>query len=507
MRVGIYARISTGEQQSLSMQVHQLTEYARLRSWTVVLVAEEIASGGLSNRPQQAAVIQAAKQRRIDGILVWKLDRWSRDLGALITSIHDLLEFGVAFISFTETVDFSTIQGRAMAGMLGVFASFEREILKERVKAGLAEARRKGKHLGRPKSMKQHTVDEVKELSGQGLSHLEISKRSGIPRTTVQRILGPSPRKRGYQVPIKSEQHFEGALHFISGFKGLLCTPLKRLALVLQVEASRTKAQKNLPAVTKERVYIGEITTDKPKERWEIEAEEWWAHHWSEEGIREQFPGRNQRLYYNEFGECEEYRKISKYLIEKAKILKRGWTEGTIRKILGSPSFVVYHKYYLPWHFWYKSDVEHEESSSQFATSITRSKAAQQNKLKGDKTKLEKFTLHLKTLRVPIPNLQQAALLKEACDQENKRRPRYKNYSGEWEFEDEEINVNSDKDILYRAADRLLHKKLSQFTKRTLKKFDVAGSSIAKADLYKIIDSAIQQKLISYKIFAHELPT
>ena len=306
MRVGIYARVSTGDQQSIPMQVSQLTEYARLRNWTVTMTCEEVASGALSHRPQQAALIKAAQKREIDAIVVWRLDRWSRDLGNLITSINELLAFGVAFISFTETLDFSTPQGRAMAGMIGVFANFERDVLKDRVKAGIADAKRRGVQFGRPNTIKEASKLEMKALSESGKTHLEIANMLGIGRTSVLRILGPSLTKRGRRS--NKSIDFQAQLLVTAFLKNLILNRLRNISKIIE-SSSHIKVgsqAENLPALIPERVYYAEITKDKPKSHWEIELEEKRIYYLSEEGIRERFPKRNQRLKYNEFGDLSK---------------------------------------------------------------------------------------------------------------------------------------------------------------------------------------------------------
>jgi putative DNA-invertase from lambdoid prophage Rac len=134
----------------------------------------------------------AAKQRKIDVIVVWKLDRWGRSLSGLITELKDLIALGVGFVSVTEALDFTTPSGKAMAGMLAVFAEFERDMLRERVKAGIAHARAKGKPHGRPKSAalkKQH----VKDLFAKGFNKSQIAQKLNISRTSVRRFLNENP--------------------------------------------------------------------------------------------------------------------------------------------------------------------------------------------------------------------------------------------------------------------------------------------------------------------------
>ena len=97
-------------------------------------------------------LMAAARRRDIDVVLVWRLDRWGRSLSDLVMTLKELQELDVAFVSLTEAFDLTTPTGRAMAGMVAVFAEFEREIRRERVSAGIDQARREGRHLGRPGS-------------------------------------------------------------------------------------------------------------------------------------------------------------------------------------------------------------------------------------------------------------------------------------------------------------------------------------------------------------------
>lgn len=187
MRAAIYARVSTRDQQTLSMQLETMQEYAKNRGWEVIMEAEETSSA-VKKREKRDQILLAAKQRKIDVIVVWKLDRWGRSLSGLITELKDLNALGVGFVSITEALDFTTPSGKAMAGMLAVFAEFERDMLRERVKAGIAHARAKGKPHGRPKSAalkKQRVID----LSEQGFNKSQIAKKLNISRTSVRRFL------------------------------------------------------------------------------------------------------------------------------------------------------------------------------------------------------------------------------------------------------------------------------------------------------------------------------
>lgn len=157
MRVALYARVSTHHQQTLVMQV-------------------------------ETTLLKAARRREIDAVVVWRLDRWGRSLPDLVVTRNELTELGIAFVSLTEALDLTTPSGRAMTGMLAVFAEFEREILRKRVRAEIAHARKKGRPHGRPRTASLK-AEELLLLKAGSVSHSEIARRQGISRTSVRRIL------------------------------------------------------------------------------------------------------------------------------------------------------------------------------------------------------------------------------------------------------------------------------------------------------------------------------
>src|SRR6195256_4521845 len=148
-RAGLYARVSTNDQQTLPMQSRAMRDYAARRGWTVAMQIREVGSGA-AQREAREKLLDAARRREIDIVVVWRLDRWGRSVTDLLATLQELEHLGVGFISLTEALDLTTPSGRAMAGLLAVFAEFEREILRERVRAGLADAKRNGQRLGRP---------------------------------------------------------------------------------------------------------------------------------------------------------------------------------------------------------------------------------------------------------------------------------------------------------------------------------------------------------------------
>ena len=190
LRAGLYARVSTNDQQTIPLQIRALREYTARRGWTVALQVKEVGTGA-SQRQLREKLLEAARRREIDIILVWRLDRWGRSVADLLMTLQELQHLGVGFVSLTEALDLTTPAGRAMAALLAVFAEFEREILRERVRAGLAHARQNGKKLGRPITVELHT-DQVRKLYRAGVSKADIARRLEIGRTSVRRILAMS---------------------------------------------------------------------------------------------------------------------------------------------------------------------------------------------------------------------------------------------------------------------------------------------------------------------------
>jgi DNA invertase Pin-like site-specific DNA recombinase len=186
-RAGFYARVSTNDQQTIPLQIRALREYAARRGWTIALQVREVNSGA-AQREARETLLEAARRREIDVVLVWRLDRWGRSVTDLLSTLQELEHLGVGFVSLTEALDLTTPAGRAMAGLLAVFAEFERDILGERVRAGLAHARQKGKRLGRPATAALHTA-EIRTLHRTGVSKSEIARRLQVGRTSVRRIL------------------------------------------------------------------------------------------------------------------------------------------------------------------------------------------------------------------------------------------------------------------------------------------------------------------------------
>lgn len=195
-RVALYARVSTLNNQDPEMQLSELREYAAHRGWQIV---EEFTDQGVSgckeSRPALNRLMADACRRRFDAILVWKIDRFGRSLKHLVNALAELAALGVAFISLRDNLDLSTPSGRLMFQIIGAMAEFERALIQERVRAGLRNARSKGKKLGRPRV----TVDasKIASLRAQGRSWGEIVEEMGIGKGTAQRALAGLPKKGG----------------------------------------------------------------------------------------------------------------------------------------------------------------------------------------------------------------------------------------------------------------------------------------------------------------------
>ncbi len=142
-------------------------------------------NSGAARREAREEVIEAARRREIDVVLVWRIDRWGRSVTDLLATLQELDHLGVGFVSLTEALDLTTPAGRAMAGLLANFAEIERELLRERTRAGLAYARENGKRLGRPATAAIHAA-EIRKLHRAGISKSEIARRLQIGRTLLE---------------------------------------------------------------------------------------------------------------------------------------------------------------------------------------------------------------------------------------------------------------------------------------------------------------------------------
>ena len=184
----IYARVST-DKQKVEMQVVELKTYVKRRGFKAGQVyIDQGYTGGNIQRPAFGRMMEDAHKRSFDVLIVWKLDRLSRSLKDLITTLETLGSLGIDFISYDNSLDTSTPTGKLVFHVVGSVAEFERDIIRERVRAGLANARRNGKQLGRP-SILAKVSPKIYILKEKGLSNRAIAIRVGVGEATVRRAL------------------------------------------------------------------------------------------------------------------------------------------------------------------------------------------------------------------------------------------------------------------------------------------------------------------------------
>jgi len=187
MRVAVYARVSTnGNGQSPEMQTRELREYCERREWTVASEYVDVGiSGTKEKRPELDRLMADAHRRRFDAVVVWKFDRFARSVSHLLRALETFRAQGIEFVSFSEQLDTSTPAGKLVFAVLGAVAELERSLIVERVKAGLRNARAKGRRLGRPRI----SVDAARIviLRRAGRSWNEIFNETGWTKGTVQR--------------------------------------------------------------------------------------------------------------------------------------------------------------------------------------------------------------------------------------------------------------------------------------------------------------------------------
>lgn len=191
VRAGLYARVSTPDQ-STDMQLAAMREYCQRRGWTIEIEVTETASGADTERPERARIIKLAKQRKIDALIVWKLDRWGRSTIDVVSTIEEIRTTGITFVSLTEAIDLSTPLGQMFLTLCAAFAQMERDLIRERVNAGIARYRELNDSWGRPATARAK-APQVHELNGVGWSKGKIAKTLGISRASVVRILKASP--------------------------------------------------------------------------------------------------------------------------------------------------------------------------------------------------------------------------------------------------------------------------------------------------------------------------
>jgi DNA invertase Pin-like site-specific DNA recombinase len=186
-RVAIYARVSTvNHGQDVSLQTRELRHFALARGWEVA--GEYIdagVSGAKDSRPELNRLMADAHKRRFDVVCVWRFDRFARSVSHLLRALETFKALGIDFVSYSEQMDTSTPAGKMVFTVLGAVAELERSLIVERVKAGLRNARAKGKRIGRPTS--DVDVSQIARLRASNVSWREIGRMLGVSARTARR--------------------------------------------------------------------------------------------------------------------------------------------------------------------------------------------------------------------------------------------------------------------------------------------------------------------------------
>ncbi len=193
-RVALYARVSTLEKgQDPETQLRELRTYTERRGFTIQGEYIDYASGISEARPRYQAMLEAARKRRLDVVLVWRYDRFARSTQALVNALKEFQSLGVDFISYQENIDTTTPTGELIFHVMASLAQFESSLISQRVKAGMARAKAQGKHIARP-PLPVALQKQIIALYEQGLSISKISKQLGIAYGTVYNYAHKSQR-------------------------------------------------------------------------------------------------------------------------------------------------------------------------------------------------------------------------------------------------------------------------------------------------------------------------
>jgi DNA invertase Pin-like site-specific DNA recombinase len=202
MRAAIYARVSTSNHgQDVTLQTRELSQFASARGWDVVgEYIDSGISGTKDRRPALDRLMSDAHRRKFDVIAVWKFDRFARSVSHLLRALETFQALGIHFLSLSESLDTSTPAGKMVFTVLGAVAELERSLIAERVRAGLRNARAKGKSLGRPRVI----VDaaRITSLRNAGASWATICRETGLSKGTAQRAASSLPTNPAVCVPV-----------------------------------------------------------------------------------------------------------------------------------------------------------------------------------------------------------------------------------------------------------------------------------------------------------------
>jgi DNA invertase Pin-like site-specific DNA recombinase len=185
MRAALYARVSTHAGQDPAVQLRELREYCDRRGWEIGAEFTDVGvSGAKERRPQLDRLLADCRRRRVDAVVVYRYDRFARSLRQLVNALGEFDALGIQFVSLHEGVDTSTPNGRLVFGIFASIAEFERELIRDRVRSGIAAARARGARLGRPR--RDIDADQVAALRAEGLSWREVGRTLSIGVATAR---------------------------------------------------------------------------------------------------------------------------------------------------------------------------------------------------------------------------------------------------------------------------------------------------------------------------------
>jgi len=204
-RVAIYARVSTTNHgQDVGLQTRELRQFAEARGWQIVgEYVDAGVSGAKDSRPELNRLMSDAHKRRFDVVCVWRFDRFARSVSHLLRALETFKALGIDFVSYSEQMDTSTPAGKMVFTVLAAVAELERSLIVERVRAGLRNARAKGKRIGRPAS--DVDASQVATLRAAAVSWREIGRRLGVSARTARRAFagrGKNPRAEASANPL-----------------------------------------------------------------------------------------------------------------------------------------------------------------------------------------------------------------------------------------------------------------------------------------------------------------
>jgi DNA invertase Pin-like site-specific DNA recombinase len=192
-RAAIYVRVSTAEQET-DLQETELVEYCQRRGWKSILYRDHGQSGAKQDRPALSSLLSDLRKRKLDVILIWSLDRLARSLKQLLTISEECVSLGVDLVSLRQNIDTTLPAGRLTFQILGAVAEFERSLLVERVKSGMAQARRAGKRIGRPalRHFSTGELEKIRTLRTQGASVRKLAKDFATTQWMIAKLIGSS---------------------------------------------------------------------------------------------------------------------------------------------------------------------------------------------------------------------------------------------------------------------------------------------------------------------------